>query len=190
MPIHPARIALTMLALRLASPVFGQGVKPMDAALNEAFPEAQVRRRTVFLTEAQRQRIEQAAGLELPSSLIYPYEIVEQEHLTAVVYFDVHRVRTRPQTLMIAAAPDGTIRHFEVLAFEEPETHRPPPAWYAVFLGRRLDESLEVGAGIDALSGATSTVRATTRAVRRLLAVHRELYETTAGTSNAAIGGD
>jgi hypothetical protein len=69
------------------------------------------------------------------------------------------------------------VARLEVLAFAEPEEYLPRARWYGQFLGRALDDELNLGRGIRGVSGATLTARATTRAVRRVLAVHAVLQE-------------
>ena len=48
-------------------------------------------------------------------------------------------------------------------------------AWYGQFPGKGLDADLDLKRGIHPVAGASLTARATTAAVRRVLALHRVL---------------
>jgi len=76
---------------------------------------------------------------------------------------------------MVAVDADGTVLRVEVLAFREPQDYLPRDIWYEQFDGKRLDDDLDVKRAIRGVTGATLTVRATTEAVRRILAIHRIL---------------
>ena len=82
-------------------------------------------------------------------------------------------MRTLPETLMVVVDPQGKVGRVEVLAFAEPEDYLPPGAWYGQFRGQGLGDELALGHHIRAVTGASLTARATTEAVRRVLAVHQ-----------------
>jgi hypothetical protein len=90
-------------------------------------------------------------------------------------WFDTHRVRTLPETLMIVVDGQGRVGRIEVISFREPEEYLPRGAWYEQFLGKTLEPSLQLKRDIRPVTGATLTARATTDAVRRVLALHRIL---------------
>lgn len=144
-----------------------------EEALKLAFDGAAVERRTLFLTEAEQKEIATLSGGAKPSALVVAYTASRDGKLVGTAYFDSHVVRTQPETLMVVIDPAGSIARIEVLAFSEPEEYMPRPHWYAQFPGKSLDPELSVRRGIRAVSGATLTVRATTEAARRVLAIHR-----------------
>jgi Na+-translocating ferredoxin:NAD+ oxidoreductase RnfG subunit len=49
----------------------------------------------------------------------------------------------------------------------------PREGWYGQYEGRLLDDDLALKRGIRPVTGATLTARATTEAVRRVLALHQ-----------------
>ena len=71
----------------------------------------------------------------------------------------------------------GEVDRIEVLAFREPPDYLPRDAWYQQFAGRGLDPQLELKRGIRGVTGATLTARATTGAVRRVLALDRVIRD-------------
>ena len=165
--------AAAAVTLPLAAKVFST----TEQALGEAFPGCTVERQTVFLTEAQLGRAAELAGEPIESALVHPYRATCGGSHAGTAYFDTHRVRTLPETLMIVVAPDGSVEAIEILTFDEPTEYIPPDIWYEQFLERRLGPGLELKRGIDAVTGATLTAVATTDAVRRVLAVDRVLDE-------------
>ena len=149
----------------------------VDEALRLAFPGATVERRTSYLTETQRGKASELAGLPVPSRLVHAYVATAGGRAAGTAYFDTHRVRTLPETVMVVLDPSGKVRRVEVLSFNEPQDYLPGGGWYGQFAGRGLDERLALKRDIRPLTGATLTARATTGAVRRVLAVHRVLQE-------------
>lgn len=143
-----------------------------DEALRLAFPGCAVERRTTFLTEEQRRRAAELAGAAIDSGLVHSYEATCEGQPGGVAYFDVHRVRTLPEALMVVVDPGDRVRRIEVLSFQEPEDYLPKPVWYAQFVGRSLAPDLALKQDIRTIAGATLTARATTEAVRRVLAIH------------------
>jgi hypothetical protein len=149
----------------------------MDEALAQAFPQCEVERRTVYLTESQLARARDLAGVEIDGALVIPYVARRGEEDVGTAYFDTHRVRTLPETLMVVIDADHRLVRIAVLSFREPEEYLPSEAWYRQFNGRVLDDDLNVKRTIHAVTGATLTVRVTADAVRRVLAIHRVLSE-------------
>lgn len=163
--------------LSLVPPLHAFEFKSRNEALTEAFPAASFERKTVFLTPAQVERAEELAGFNIKQELLYVYEARAAGVLKGTVYFDAHRVRTLPETLMVVVTPEATIKAIHVLAFREPAEYLAPATWYEQFPGRTLDRELEVRRGIQGISGATLTARATLNAARRVLAIHQALKE-------------
>jgi hypothetical protein len=112
--------------------------------------------------------------VEIAGGVVRPYRArCEDPGEEGTAYFDSHRVRTLPETLMVVVDPRGRVRRIEVLAFREPEEYLPRPVWYGQFPGRGLDDELALDRGVRGVIGATLTARATTQAVRRVLALDR-----------------
>ena len=145
----------------------------VDEALRLAFPGCEVARRTAYLTPAQVKQVKDLAGVEVPSALASWHEARRNGQLVGTAWFDTHRVRTLPETLLIVVDPQGRVTRLEVISFREPEEYMPRGVWYDQFRGRRLDRDLALKSGIHPVSGATLTARATTSAVRRVLALHQ-----------------
>lgn len=153
----------------------------VDEALGLVYPECEIERTTTFLTKKQKKAAEKLAGHEIASKLVYTYTARKEGVLVGYAYFDTHEIRTKRETVMIALKPDQTVRRIEVLAFAEPIEYLPTGAWYGQFAGKRLDEDLELDRDIRGVMGATLTARATTRAVRTALSLHRVVHAETPG---------
>ncbi|MGH7151929.1 MAG: FMN-binding protein [Planctomycetota bacterium] len=170
-----SRAALALLAL--PAPARGEVLLTQEEALRLAFPGCGIERGTAFLTKAEVDRARKLAGVEVPGAIAHPYVARKEGKVVGTAYFDAHRVRTLPETLMVVVDPNDRVRRVEVLSFEEPREYLPRGAWYEQFRGRDLDEDLALRRGIPPVAGATLTARATTEAVRRVLALHRVLRE-------------
>lgn len=174
---RPVLALLVALAALLAAPASGKVFLTLEEALELAFPGCSIERRTHYLTEDQVQRIEALSGEEVRGAIVHPYVARCDGEVAGTAYFDSHRVRTLPETLMVAVAPGGTVQRVEVVAFREPEEYIPREIWYRQFDGEELDAELSLKRRIRGVTGATLTARTTTAAVRRVLATHRILEE-------------
>lgn len=179
------RIALVGLAVAVLAPAGAEArvFLTVEEALDLAFPGCEVERRTVYLTEAQQVEAQREAGVGIPGALVYPYQATCEGTPGGTAYFDTHRVRTLPETLMIVVDPGGEVRRLEILTFREPPEYIPPEPWYRQFLGEELDDDLRLQGAIRGVTGATLTARATTDSVRRVLAIHRVLQPATPHTT-------
>ncbi len=161
--------------LLVATPVAARVFLTVDEALRLAFPGCEVARRTAFLKPEQVQRARELSGVEVPSALVNYYVASRGGQPAGTAWFDTHRVRTLPETLMIVVDPQGRVGRIEVISFREPEDYLPRGAWYEQFRGKALDPDLQLKREIRPVTGATLTARATTDAVRRVLALHQLL---------------
>lgn len=172
-------VVLLSAALGAPAPAGARVYLTVDEALELAFPGCTMSRETVYLTEEQLERAGERAGEEIESALAHPYvaRCRGEGAEGGVAYFDTHRVRTLPETIMVVVGPDEEVARIEVLAFREPPDYIPRDAWYEQFFGRDLGPDLELKRAIRPVTGATLTARATTDAVRRVLALHEVLRE-------------
>lgn len=162
-----------LLLLSLAAPAQAKVFLTQDEALELAFPGCVVTKKTHYLTEAEKAEAGRLADVPVESALVHAYQAACAGQPAGAAYFDAHKVRTLPETLMIVVGADAKVRRIEVLAFNEPEEYLARPAWYAQFKGKGLDKDLNLKKEIRSMAGATLTGRATTEAVRRVLALHQ-----------------
>lgn len=144
-------------------------------ALDSAFPRGTtVERQTHFLTAQQVQQVKSAGGAQ-PSELVVRYVGRNNGQTVGYVYFDAHRVRTLPETIMLVVTPAGVISKVEILSFKEPQDYLPKRRWLDQLHGRRLDDELSLRKAIRPISGASLSGRAIVDASRKVLAIHRAL---------------
>jgi hypothetical protein len=175
-----ARGGLAVILVALATSPTGMArvfLTQKEALVRVFSPDLPVDRRTVFLTEDQAARVRSVSGGDLDSLVVTFYVGNRREGGTAIAYFDSHRVRTLPETLMVVVDPEGRVMRIEVLSFLEPPDYLPRPRWYEQFEGRKLEDSLSLKRSIHGITGATLSARVVTRAVRRVLAIDTILRE-------------
>jgi hypothetical protein len=164
-------------------PLLARVLLSVDEALKLAFPGCQVAHHTAYLTAGQMKRARELAAVEVPSALVTSYAATRDGKPVGTAYFDTHPVRTLPETVMVVVDPQGKVARVEVISFEEPEQYLPRGGWYGQFGGKGLSPDLDLKRGIHPVTGATLTARATTEAVRRVLALHQVIVA--AGTPGA-----
>jgi len=150
-----------------------------DEALAAAFPDAEIRREMLFLTEAQQKAAaELSGGGEIPTPMIARYTASKDGQVLGRAYVDTHFVRTERESLLIIVDVDGVLRRIEVTAFGEHSEYQASPFWYRQYEGKSLNRDLQIDRAIRPIAGATLTARATNEAVRRILAIDRVLRDT------------
>lgn len=174
--VRGAAVVAALLCLFSASPASSKVFLTLGEALELAFPGCDIDRRTVYLTREQLEKARELADAPVERAIVHPYVATCDDKPGGVAYFDAHRVRTLPETLMVAVDAQDRVRRIEVLSFREPEDYLPGERWYAQFLDKELTESLQLKGEIRGITGATLTARATTDAVRRLLAFHAVIF--------------
>jgi hypothetical protein len=170
-------LLLGLAAVMTAGPLQAKVFLSVEEALHLVFRDCSIERRTVFLTAGQRARAQELAGREIKTALVNPYHATRNGKEVGTAYFDAHIVRTLPETLMVVVDPQGKVSRIEVLSFTEPEDYLPPGRWYSQFVGSGLNTELALGHHIRGVTGASLTARATTDAVRRVLAIHQVLQD-------------
>jgi len=173
-PSGLATAILALAAIAITAPVASAKVyHSRESALKLAFgDEVAVESRELFLSKAEQVEASRLAGSEITSRLVRHYEGRRGEVVTGYVYFETHRVRSLPETLMIVVSPQGAVASVHVLAFHEPEVYLPHQRFLQQFAGSELGAELSLRSGIQGIAGSTFTANAVTAAVRRVLAVH------------------
>lgn len=142
-------------------------------ALSLAFPKgATVEREPIFLSPEQTSVVAKVSGAEKVGGLVVRYVGRVNGEVAGYAYFDTHRVRTLPETLMIVITPQGRVSRVEVLSFDEPQDYLPRRAWLDQMHGRKLDGELSLRKAIRPITGASLSGRAVVDSVRKMLAVH------------------
>jgi hypothetical protein len=167
--------ALVAACLLPAAPGRAAVLVTQAEALREAFPGGAPKREVRFLDDSQAARVGKSAGAALDSRVVIRYVGTREGGPGWAAYFDRHEVRTLPETIMVLVGPDGRVARIDILSFEEPREYLPRARWLDQFTGRELSDDLAIERGIRAITGATLSSRAVNAAVRRVLAIDREL---------------
>lgn len=172
--MHLVKILIFLCAFVGAEQVFSQVFKNQTTALKSVFTNIeQVKRATVFLTDAQVNEIEKLAKAKVGSKIVTYYSGLTPDSTTAYVFFETNTVRTKRETFMVVLNPDATVAAVEMLAFYEPLDYLPRGNWFKLFAGKILNENFWPKREIHAVSGATLTVRAVTFGVRKIMALYQ-----------------
>lgn len=138
-------------------------------ALNRLYPDCELKKEILYLTDEQKAKVNTLTGLKLRSQLANRYKKCDGGY----VYIDSHIVRTLNQTVVVEVSEDQ-VKTFNVSAFLEPKEYKAPPKWLAQLASKKLDD-LVLFTKVDGLSGATLTAKANVDAARRVLALDRVL---------------
>lgn len=166
----------------LTAPVQAQVLLSQDEALALAYPAADLfDRRTAFLSDEDAGRVEDLTGEDFAQRVVTYYVAMRGDEILGVAYFDVHRVRTLREVLMVALDAQGTIHRLEVLSFAEPREYLAPGGWMALFQGRGGTDPDALRGDVPNITGATLTSHAVKDSATRALALHRVIHPTGPG---------
>lgn len=169
------RRALVFIAF-FAVPAGARVLMTQEQALASAFPAgSRVVRQTFFLTAPQISAAKKESGVDFQDQLIVRYAGYAGDRLLGYAYFDAHRVRTMPETVMIVVTPDATVDRVDILSFEEPMDYFPKRRWLDQLLHHKVDRDLSLQGAIRPISGASLTGQAIVNATRKILAIHNAL---------------
>jgi FMN-binding domain len=157
------------------TPAIGQVKMTTKKALELAFPQCKFERKTITLSAKQRLAIARLSGRKFTKSMAFAYIARRDKKVVGTAWFDVHKVRSKRQLLMVIVTPQVTVDRVEVLAFAEPKKYATPERWLRK-LGQKKLGRLRAGKDIPRITGATLTVRATTRCVKRILSLHQVVF--------------
>jgi hypothetical protein len=165
-----------VLALGCAGPALAGERPTQTQAMAMVFPDAEIQRKELFLTDAQLAQVKALSGGEVRSKILVAYEARKGGELLGVALFDTHVVRTAQETAMVAISPVGAVLRVEVVQFREPEDYAAPARWTQQLVGQTLSPRLSLKADIKPLSGASLTAQSLVDASRRALAFFQVLH--------------
>ena len=139
------------------------------------YGNAQVRAERVFLTPGQVQQVAARAGADPASPLVARYLATRNGETIGRAYVDTHTVRTKRESLLISLDGEGRVLRVDVTVFLEPTEFMAPEPWLGQYRDHVLEDDLGIDRAIRPIAGATLTARATTGAVRRVLAIDEVL---------------
>jgi Na+-translocating ferredoxin:NAD+ oxidoreductase RnfG subunit len=161
----------------LAAPIARAKVVSREEVLQSAYPGAQVEQTMIFLTDQERKEASGLCGQQIESSLVARFTAKKNGEKVGQAYLDTGLVRTKKQSIFVLLNPDGTVKRVEVVTFLEPPEYMASDRWYHQFDGKALTDDLRLNGSIHPITGATLTARATTDAVRRVLAIDQVLKQ-------------
>lgn len=129
------------------------------------------------VTKDDASRLTAEAEVRVPAGEVVLHRGADGTNVVGYVYITDEMGRDDPITFAVAFLPDGAVRGVEVMTYR---SHYGggirDRAFLDQFRGRRDAQGLEVGDGVDAVSGATISSKAASRAVRRAIALFRHAH--------------
>ena len=166
-------LCFLLLSLIAVKPAYAKIYYSKHEAMELAFgAEAKVEMLSLFPSDDEIQRIQQLARVKLSSSMFTFYVGKQAGEILGYAAIETHKVRTKPETLLVVLNPQGKLTQVHTLAFHEPPEYQPSRRWYAQLFNLPL-EDLSFRAKVQGISGATLSSRAALDSVRKVLAVYQ-----------------
>ena len=113
--------------------------------------------------------IEKKVQQKFFSDFIYVWQVFEEDSLAGLAVLDNVRGKSMPITFLTVFSNTGEIKSARIIKYRESiggEVEN--SAWLNQFVGKSATGEFEVGREIDAISGATISVHAITRGIKKL----------------------
>lgn len=168
---HPAILLGLLVGLYLAD-TEGSVYYSKEEAFELAFGggKVDIENLPVFLSDEQVNKIEALAKTRLESPLFTFHVGKKAGVVQGYAAIDSQVVRSQSETVLVVLDASGKLQRTEILAFHEPPEYKTPNRWLEKLLNHPLAE-LILNQGIDGVSGATLSGKATLNSVRKTLAV-------------------
>ncbi|RLA23310.1 MAG: FMN-binding protein [Gammaproteobacteria bacterium] len=154
-------------------PAYAKIYYSKQEAMELAFgADAKVEHLSLFLKDDETQRIQQLARVKLDSALFTFYVGKKADTILGYAAIETHKVRTKPETLLVVLNAQGELVQVHTLAFHEPPEYQPSARWYAQLFNLPLEE-ISFRKKVQGISGATLSSRAALDSVRKVLAVYQ-----------------
>lgn len=153
----------------------------VEQAPRAVFPEAdRFERKDIPVTAALSQRLKKLAAPAKPT-IWEPFYITfvarKQEQLIGYAVICEEIGKHRPITFIVAVTPEGKVKDVAILMYREPQGNEVRhKSFLAQFAGKSLENPIMQHQDVRNVSGATLSVRALARGVRKALAVIRTAY--------------
>jgi len=149
-----------------------------DEALRAAFPgAARFEREEVTLTPEQSARVSEAAGYPVSERRFAAYRAMAAEGPVGYAVITDEIGKFHHITFLVGVDPDGRVEGVEVLVYRESRggevRHR---RFLRQYDGKSIRDPIRLNRDIINITGATLSVRAINRGVRKVLGVLREAY--------------
>jgi hypothetical protein len=167
-----------LLLVLLISPELGSTVfYSKEEAFELAFGlGAEIENRPLYLTDAQQAAVEQQARVRLDTQFYTFFEGRRGGQVLGYAAIESHTVRTQAETLLVVLSPAGELVRAEILAFHEPPEYKPADIWFKTLIGKPTAQ-LRLGEGVDGITGATLSVRATLDSIRKVQALFHQVLK-------------
>lgn len=144
-------------------------------ALEIAFPGAdEIKKEKIWLTDEQKIAIEALYGQPIMENRIKYYVGVKDNKPMGYMVVDHMIGKDYPITFMVVLNVDGTVREVEIMIYREPRGWEVRyKSFMSQFFGLNAESDFR---DIHSITGATLSVRAITRGVRKAVTVYRVLY--------------
>ncbi len=171
------RVVVLLLIAMLPSLSYEREFKRLDEALKAVFPNAEIEIKNVALSREKAKRVEELARVKLDSRLVSFYIAKRDGKVVGYAFVDVHRVRTKNESVLFVISPEGRLEVVEVLSFNEPLEYMADENWLKLFKGKSLGrDSIRLKRDIPNMTGATLTARAIVKSARKVLALWQVVF--------------
>lgn len=118
----------------------------------------------IYITEIEKQ-----AQQRFNADFVYIWKVIENDSLVAVALLDNVTGKSMPITFLTIFSTGGEIIYTRVIKYRESIGGEIENVqWLEQFIGKNITNEFKVGREIDAISGATISVNAITRGIKKL----------------------
>lgn len=147
-----------------------------DKAIQEAFPDSDVQRKSVYLTAKAKQELEKKYQIVIPTRMNSFYIAKKKGKVIGFGIFDTHVVRSKEETIFVVFDAKGFVKNVRMISFFEPDDYLAQERWLRLFLGKSINDTITAGENIPVITGASLTTNKITDAIKRSLILYNYFY--------------
>lgn len=145
-------------------------------ALKRAFGKhAVINKQRYFLSKEELQSINKQTDNSVSSRIVAYYTGKKNGIITGYAYIDTHKAKSSQETILVMITPNGIIKDVVFMQSDESSQFHPKSNWFGQFKSKNISERFRLYRDIDAISGATYTSFSITKAIRRIIAIHKTI---------------
>ena len=168
------------ISLLFAENTLGATVLSRDQVLKNAFPLAEnFDRQVIRLSDEQMKKLSKESGQKISSRFVTVYIAKKEDENLGYGFIGYTKGKSSFIKYFVAITPDGKIHSIEIMSYRgEKGSEVRQEIFKNQFIGKSVDNNINVGSDISAISGATISSQAITKGIRKIMCVWQECFGT------------
>lgn len=163
-------LILSLLIITAELTAGGLREKTSKVIVNEFGKDIEIKSYKLLLDDNLVFDIEKFAKQRFMGDFVYYYEVISNDKIIGYAILDNVKGKVKPITYLVIFSPDFSVKSVHIIKYREQHggaiQNRP---WLDQFNNKNIESNIELNESIDGISGATISVKAVAKGVKKLL---------------------